>query len=1180
MIYQFLIILKKHFKVLLSTIIIISLGVGLLFGLLNGTASVHRSIDNYVINNNYPDIKIITDLEEDSVLGNIDNNLYSRIDSRISFRATLIKDNIVLSTIASTYDDITYNDFYVWDEINNNNELYDVFIEKSFADTNDIHLGDRVLLDLNDKEYDFIVTKIVSLPENINNEFIKGLWGKINDYGSVYIHKNVFASETSKLKDELLDEVNKKEEEIDNSEIKAKNEYKNAKSLLSESVNQYNDNKKYYDKIKDEIDSNIHSLNETKTKLDDIKTLYLDVNNYLKKLNKDLDSYLNSYSNLSVESKKIINSIIDSKYANVTIDDIEFVSDTIFYYISDKVDKVFDPESEINHEIMDKIAIADGIKALIEFEHDFFNSDSVNELIDQINNGEDVSSSLEYVFLKTQLELVGIFGEINEDNIVPITKIIQFALNEIDSAFDLLPFSTFEDLYDTLKFLKNFMSPLYDNLKQNTTPSIESVLDSINEKKEIFKDNINHLFDKNDEIVDRLELINNLFYNYTTQIVDEITITILEEYYSGDSIVPIEIINELITEIDTKVSELSINKDEIDDKLSNAYLEISNKDKEVNDNYNHFLAIIVTARDEIKSKKDEIINLKGYESKFNEINVIVNKSNNKEAVLKQIVDNDLKDINVLDSYTYDDSPVKHSLDNNIMGVEALSFIVPTLFYIIILVVLFLFISLIIKQSKKEIAILRLIGKTKNQIRLAYCINNLIISILGIVLGLFIGLLLMIYIVNYYKDLMLLPTVLYEIKPMSLILTIAITIFVVEVATLLATFELDRITPIEVMNNEKYHEVKVSKFANFVTSKLKPFNKLSLLVYIRNKKNLIIGIVCISSTFILVFSSLAYVTSKDKVFSQYFDDRINYDVQVFENDEITVEHLNSIRKLDYVNNADLLKYYNVTIKYGNKEIDSVVNAVDNTDNYVSIFNHKDKKIDYPVSGIVLEEHLANQIGAKKGDSVLVNDISFVVSDICFQSMGRVNYISINDSSLLSSSYDTIVVNMDLNYYDDFKEIISKDNNYVYSLNMDKLKEYTKAEFDSYIIPAIIIIIFSMVVGFIMILNINNYNLIDQKRNIALFRSLGIKQKEMSRFWFIQSIMYLVISSLIGLPFGIIISKIILKLISSFRREYVYASGFKEILLTIVLLFIYLVISHIIIMKNVKKIDIIEVMKERD
>ena len=156
----------------------------------------------------------------------------------------------------------------------------------------------------------------------------------------------------------------------------------------------------------------------------------------------------------------------------------------------------------------------------------------------------------------------------------------------------------------------------------------------------------------------------------------------------------------------------------------------------------------------------------------------------------------------------------------------------------------------------------------SNIRLGFCISNLIIAIIGLVLGFLIGLFPMIYMVEYFKNFFLLPNVVYTVNGLSIILSIIATIIVVELATIIATLELDKITPVEILKNEEYQNREISKITKWITSKFKPFNKFSILVYIRNKSKLILGIICTSATVALIFSSLAYISSKNKIFNNF------------------------------------------------------------------------------------------------------------------------------------------------------------------------------------------------------------------------------------------------------------------------------------------------------------------------
>ena len=1163
--WQFRIIRRKYFYIMFSMIVVISLAVAMLFGISNGVSSVHKSVDNYIKDNNYPDIKIITNLENIDLLKIFENKDYN-LDSRVSITTIMYKNDETLSVKLSTYNDI--KDFYIWDKISNNTNYHDILVEKKFSLNNNINLGDILSIKIGDDNYNFFVSSIVMTPEALITTPLSGIWTSLNDYGNVYIDNSILKEETDKLKDKVYNESIEKIEDLENN---GKKEYNIALEKINKLLDEYNKEKLKYESIKIELNDKKDELNYKYQLLNDIKNIYVIYTNYLDNINSKIDTYINSYDTLSDNSKIIINNIIDAKYPNISISDIELYFDIAYNLVSNKVDYIFDPSTDINKNIKSNILIADTIKIFLEEEYQFHTSSSVTDLIERIENGMDYDIDL-YNDVKSRLSIYT-KDLVTDDNFIYIEKIVINVLEEIYNISNKLPFETFNSFYDFLDTARNYMPIFYDKLKEKINPVIENKINTFNEGKTIIKNKLDAIYNSNDNIINKTKLIKDLLYNYVRSNIDNTIVSYLDDNSNSDVI---SILNNQIDMISNGINDIDNSINKIDSSLKSSYQLIEDNKNNLNNNYRNFLKTIEDAKKDLDS---DISNLKGLDSMFNEINIQVDFKD-LDSLLKEIKDNELNNIEILDSFTYNYSPLKKTVDYNIVGVEKVSTITPIIFYIIIMIVLFLFISLIIKQSKKEIAIFRLLGISKNRIRLAYIMSNFIISLIGIVLGFIIGYFLMIYIVNYYKEFFMLPSIIYVFNKYSIILSFVITIIVVEISTILATLELDKITPIDVLNKEKYQNNDISHFTKCITNMFNPLRKFSLIVYLRNKKNLIIGITSTVAIVAIIFTSLAYVASKDKILSEYFDDRINYDIELFMKDDISIDYLNEIKSLDYVYNASILKYYNTTIKHNDKDTYVTINALDNKDNYIKIYDEKHKELNYPKEGVVLESHIASKLGVSKGDFVTIDGISFMVSDISFQSMARVNYISYNDYNKLDSSFNSIVIKMDTSKEKEFINKVSKDDNYIYTISYDNLKKYNKKEFDSYTIPAIIIIVFALIIGFVIIMNINSYNMIDQIRNLTIFRSLGFQVKDISLNWFINSIFGYIISIIIGLPIGIILSKYILLSVSSDRREYVYSSGSKEILFTIILLFLYILISHILTFKKFKKVDIVEEMKERD
>ena len=76
-------------------------------------------------------------------------------------------------------------------------------------------------------------------------------------------------------------------------------------------------------------------------------------------------------------------------------------------------------------------------------------------------------------------------------------------------------------------------------------------------------------------------------------------------------------------------------------------------------------------------------------------------------------------------------------------------------------------------------------------------NSFSKSRIGRVMFFILGLFLFAFSFNFF----LLPNVVYTTNALSIILSIVSTIIVVELATIIATLELDKITPVEILKNQ-------------------------------------------------------------------------------------------------------------------------------------------------------------------------------------------------------------------------------------------------------------------------------------------------------------------------------------------------------------------------------------------
>ena len=76
------------------------------------------------------------------------------------------------------------------------------------------------------------------------------------------------------------------------------------------------------------------------------------------------------------------------------------------------------------------------------------------------------------------------------------------------------------------------------------------------------------------------------------------------------------------------------------------------------------------------------------------------------------------------------------------------------------------------------------------------------------------------------------------------------------------------------------------------------------------------------------------------------------------------------------------------------------------------------------------------------------------------------------------------------------------------------------------------------------------------------------------------MQFIFSCIIGLPIGIVIANYGLQQLSTSSREYVFANSIAEYIFTILLVLLYVIVSHIIAMNSMKKWDLVENVKDKE
>lgn len=583
---------------------------------------------------------------------------------------------------------------------------------------------------------------------------------------------------------------------------------------------------------------------------------------------------------------------------------------------------------------------------------------------------------------------------------------------------------------------------------------------------------------------------------------------------------------------------------------------------------------------EAQAVYDELSEWEGYQALCNQFLLCLAPGVDREATLKA-AEAALGETIVKSSYLYEDSAVRERIVANLSPIETMSIFMPTVFFAVVLIVVFLFMSLMIRQCRREIGILRALGFTRGSIRRLFCGIDLLVSLFAIGLGTGIGWGIARYIGGFFAAFFPLPVFTYHFDVARYALSAVLTILVGQVATLIGTTAIGRIQPSEAMSRPISRTTRVPRLVQALTGFASPFVKFSVVSMLRNKSRFVFSVICLAASVMMIFSSFSFITSKNQIMHQLFDQRIHYDCQLFMSEEPDQEFLDELNALPYVSDAEVLRYYTADITYNGKTESGAVNALNEGSALLHVYDAQGNKIDVPHTGIILEKHLAEALGVRAGDTVLVNAVPIRVSAVSDQCVNRNHYLSPYQAEALGkSTLSSVICHIDEKDEQTLLSFVTEKEGYLYSVFTRVFYASNARTFATYDLAAWIIISFAIVIGLFIVVNTAQTNLLEQKKELCILRALGFQHVELSLHWFIQSLLHFLFSCALGMPGGMYVAKAALGQLATADREYMYANGPREYLLTAALVFAYVVISHLISMHSMKRWDLVENVKEKE
>jgi putative ABC transport system permease protein len=603
---------------------------------------------------------------------------------------------------------------------------------------------------------------------------------------------------------------------------------------------------------------------------------------------------------------------------------------------------------------------------------------------------------------------------------------------------------------------------------------------------------------------------------------------------------------------------------------------------------------------------DKVLASQGQEAVSVQISSFVARFTNQILALSSNVEESLDGINNYFNSKSDSNLVLAQRKENLTAYKGLqqdidqalqlTFVFPVIFFLVSLLVILTTISQIIIRERTQIGSLKAIGVSKGQIYAHYMSYGFFLTLLGTVLGFFVGPLFIPDVMNIkYKILWDIPSLrphfFYSLSFMMALIMLLISIF----ASFLVSYSVVKEKPVDTLrpkvphikNHHKDDKKPLLSSIQVLSSKTIPF-KMAIRNMTRNKLKTTMVILGTLGCTALLVCGFGIMNSLDNCLATDYE-------QSFQRDIVAVPTKPSGTLYDGLNQIEGVEkcygavQYPISLSFDSK-VDSNINLIEEG---CPCFT----PIQGVEGGVVIDKPTAEKLGCKEGDTIKViiyekiytREVKKVFTSSSLH--GIYDYMTYNSSSdEVTSVYSASKLSVN-NYWIDCKKGADpesvKENirsSYPDIFDTDSALVTQKDMFDIYneLLSSVrtmtrVVEIFAILLSSVVIYNLTSLNIAERTRDIATMKVLGFRYGEIARTLIIEIMLDTLIGTAIGLPLGFPLCVLVMAVNKNEFITYLYHITWQTYLLSAAISLLSALVVNLLLTLRTKKIKMVESLK---
>lgn len=540
----------------------------------------------------------------------------------------------------------------------------------------------------------------------------------------------------------------------------------------------------------------------------------------------------------------------------------------------------------------------------------------------------------------------------------------------------------------------------------------------------------------------------------------------------------------------------------------------------------------------------------------------------------------------------DDSVANYTiLESQYNQVTIIVNVIPLFFILIVALMTSNTMTRMITEERGEMGTLLSLGFSNKKIISNYLIYVLSSTILGAVIGYFLGTIFLPQLV-YNCFPINFPDITYQFGLPLFLISILISCLLMIIVTIVSCNKELKQKPANLLRPvaPKSGKKVLLEHINFIWKRLSFSSKVTIRNISRYKKRVFMTLVGTAGCTLLIMIGFALKDSINTIGDKQYNDIFKYDNLIILNEE--TEKVTDDLKQTFsglIDSTILLNQTSYKISNEDNSLDIYLIVPETTnDLFYEYFtlkeNKSDKLLKLDDEGVIITPKIQKRFNVSVGDTITIQDLDNHEYKVKVSGITE-NYVS--NYIYMSKELYNKVIDKDLKYnalvsksLSDKDKIATEllDSGKILSINFreDLLKtanEMVKGLND----VVVLLVIISSLLAFTVLYNLTSINISERTREIATLKVLGFKDSESNEYIYRETIITVIIGIIIGLIITIPIHSVVMDLLEVDSMEFLKEIKIESFIYSSVLTFLFALIMQVITYFKLKKIDMIESLK---